>query len=130
MAIGDKVFDSEGNVHPDGKVEVQVEDGVLVITIANGVIESVEAKVEEEVEDSEVKIETPVTADVPEEFANRMAALEASVTELTATLEAMMAQFSRATAKPGAPAVNMPKKRETKLSKEAVSEAAKRFYNK
>lgn len=128
MAIGDKVFDSEGNVHPDGKVEVQVEDGVLVITIANGVIESVEAKVEEEVKEEE--IETPVTADVPEEFANRMAALEASVTALTATLEAMTAQFSRATAKPGAPAVNMPKKKETKLSKEAVAEAAKRFYNK
>lgn len=131
MAIGDKVFDSEGNVHPDGKVEVQVEDGVLVITIANGVIESVEAKeVEEEVEDSEVEIETPVTADVPEEFANRMAALETSVTELTATLEAIMAQFNRATAKPGVPSVNMPKKKETKLSKEAVAEAAKRFYNK
>lgn len=125
MAIGDKVFDSEGNVHPDGKVEVQVEDGVLVITIANGVIESVEAKVEEEAE-----TKAPVTADVPEEFANRMAALETSVTELTATLEAMAAQFSRATAKPGAPAVNMPKKKETKLSKEAVAEAAKRFYNK
>lgn len=122
MAIGDKVFDSEGNVHPDGKVEVAVEDGVLVIAIANGVIENVEAKVE--------KIETPVTADVPEEFANRMAALEASVTELTASLEAMTAQFSRATAKPGAPAVNMPNKKETKLSKEAVAEAAKRFYNK
>lgn len=129
MAIGDKVFDSEGNVHPDGKVEVQVEDGVLVITIANGVIESVEAKAEEEKEE-EIEVETPVTAGVPEEFANRMAALETSVTELTATLEAMMAQFSRATAKPGAPAVNMPKKKETKLSKEAVSEAAKRFYNK
>ena len=126
MAIGDKVFDSEGNVHPDGKVEVAVEDGVLVITIANGVIENVEAKVE----DSEVEIEAPVTADVPEEFANRMAALETSVTELTATLEAMTAQFSRTTAKPGAPAVNMPKKKETKLSKEAVAEAAKRFYNK
>lgn len=125
MAIGDKVFDSEGNVHPDGKVEVQVEDGVLVITIANGVIESVEAKVE----DSEVENETPTTAEVPEEFANRMAALEASVTALTATLEAMTAQFNRATAKPGAPAVNMPKKKETKLSKEAVAEAAKRFYN-
>lgn len=121
MAIGDKVFDSEGNVHPDGKVEVQVEDGVLVITIANGVIESVEAKVE---------TENPATADVPEEFANRMAALETSVTELTATLEAMMAQFNRATAKPGAPSANMPKKKETKLSKEAVAEAAKRFYNK
>lgn len=129
MAIGDKVFDSEGNVHPDGKVEVQVEDGVLVITIANGVIESVEAKVEEE-EKEEKEAETQVTADVPEEFANRMAALEASVTALTASLEAMTAQFSRATAKPGAPAVNMPKKKETKLSKEAVAEAAKRFYNK
>lgn len=129
MAIGDKVFDSEGNVHPDGKVEVQVEDGVLVITIANGVIESVEAKVEEE-EKEEEKIETLATADVPEEFANRIAALEASVTELTASLEAMTAQFSRTTAKPGASAVNMPKKKETKLSKEAVAEAAKRFYNK
>ena len=132
MAIGDKVFDSEGNVHPDGKVEVQVEDGVLVITIANGVIESVEAKVEEEAEpkEEEVEVETPVTADVPEEFANRMAALETSVTELTATIEAMTAQFNRATPKPGVPPVNMPKKKETKLSKEAVAEAAKRFYNK
>lgn len=132
MAIGDKVFDSEGNVHPDGKVEVQVEDGVLVITIANGVIESVEAKAEEEEakEEEKTKVETPVTADVPEEFADRMAALEASVTALAASLEAMTAQFSRATAKPGVPPVNMPKKKETKLSKEAVSEAAKRFYNK
>lgn len=131
MAIGDKVFDSEGNVHPDGKVEVAVEDGVLVITIANGVIENVEAKVEEEEkEEEEIKVETPATADVPEEFANRMAALETSVTELTATMAAITAQFNRATAKPGAPAVNMPKKKETKLSKEAVAEAAKRFYNK
>lgn len=131
MAIGDKVFDSEGNAHPDGKVEVQVEDGVLVITIANGVIESVEAKVEEEKkEEEEIEIKTPATADVPEEFANRMAALEASVTALTASLEAITAQFSRATAKPGVPPVNMPKKKETKLSKEAVSEAAKKFYNK
>lgn len=131
MAIGDKVFDSEGNVHPDGKVEVAVEGGVLVITIANGVIENVEAKVEEEKEkEEEEEIETPVTADVPEEFANRMAALEESVSALTASLEAMTAQFSRATAKPGAPAINMPKKKETKLSKEAVAEAAKKFYNK
>lgn len=128
MAIGDRVFDSEGNVHPDGEVEVAVEDGILVITIANGVIESVKAKVEAEVEDSEVEV--PATADVPEEFANRVAALEASVTALTASLEAMTAQFNRATPKPGVPPVNMPKKKETKLSKEAVAEAAKRFYNK
>lgn len=129
MAIGDKVFDSEGNVHPDGKVEVQVEDGVLVITIANGVIESVEAKEEEEEEEKETEVKTTATADVPEEFANRMAALETSVTKLTATLEAIMAQFSRVTAKPGALAVNLPKRKETKLSKEAVAEAAKKFYN-
>lgn len=137
MAIGDKVFDSEGNVHPDGKVEVQVEDGVLVITIANGVIESVEAKVEEEEKEEEkeekkeeTEVETQTTAEVPEEFANRMTALETSVTELTATLEAMTAQFNRATAKPGVPPVSMPKKKETQLSREAVAEAAKRFYNK
>lgn len=131
MAIGDKVFDSEGNAHPDGKVEIQVEDGILVITVANGVIESVEAKeVEEEAKEEETEVETPATADVPEEFANRMVALEASVTELTASLEAMTAQFNRVTAKPGAPSANMPKKKETKLSKEAVAEAAKRFYNK
>lgn len=130
MAIGDKVFDSEGNVHPDGKVEVQVEDGVLVITIANGAIENVEAKVEEEVKEKETEVKTPATADVPKEFANRMAALETSVTKLTTTLEAMMAQFNRATPKPGVPPVNMPNNKETKLSKEAVAEAAKRFYNK
>lgn len=130
MAIGDKVFDSKGNVHPDGKVEVQVEGGVLVITIANGVIESVEAKVEEEEKEEKKEIGTPATADVPKEFANRMAALETSVTELTATMAAITAQFNRATAKPGTPSVNMPKKKETKLSKEAVAEAAKRFYNK
>lgn len=130
MAIGDKVFDSEGNVHPDGKVEVAVDDGVLVITIANGIIENVEAKAEAEVEDSEVETKAPVTADVPEEFANRMAALEASVSALTASLEKMMAQFNRVTTKPGVPSINMPKKRETKLSKEAVAEAAKKFYNK
>lgn len=130
MAIGDKVFDSEGNVHPDGKVEVPVEDGVLVITIANGVVENVEAKVEEGVKKEGAEVETPVTADVPEEFANRVAALESSVTALTKSLEDMTAQFSRATAKPCVPPVNMPKKKETKLSKEAVAEAAKRFYNK
>lgn len=130
MAIGDKVFDSEGNVHPDGKVEVAVEDGVLVITIANGVIESVEAKVEAEVEDRE--IETPVTAEVPEEFANRIAALETSIATLTASMAAMTAQFSRATAKPGVPPVSIPKdkKKETALSRDAVAEAAKRFYKK
>ena len=124
LAIGDKVFDSEGNAHPDGKVEIQVEDGILVITVENGIVENVEAK-----EVDEPKVDTPVTADVPEEFANRMAALEASVTALTASLESMTSQFNRATAKPGVPAMKMPAgKGSIKLSKEAVAEAAKRYY--
>lgn len=128
MAIGDKVFDSEGNVHPDGEVQIQVEEGILVITVEGGVITEVKPYEEEEPE----KVEEPVTVAVPEEFANRIAALETSIATLTASLEAMTAQFSRATAKPGVPPVNIPKdkNKETVLSRDAVAEAAKRFYKK
>lgn len=130
MAIGDKVFDSEGNVHPDGKVEIQVEDGILIITVENGVVKNVEPKVDEPKAD-EPKVDAPVTAGVPEEFANRMAALEASVTALTASLESMTAQFSKVTGKPIVPSVNIPEDtKKTTLSKDAVAEAAKRFYKK
>lgn len=127
MAIGDKVFDSEGNVYPDGDVQIQVEEGILVITIKNGVIAEVKPYEEEEPE----KVE-PGTAAVPEEFSNRIAALETSIATLTASVAAMAAQFNRATAKPGVPPVNIPKdkKKETALSRDAVAEAAKRFYKK
>lgn len=120
MAIGDKVFDSEGNVHPDGEVQIQVDEGILVITIEGGVITEVKP----------YEAEEPETAAVPKEFANRVAALETSIATLTASVAAMTAQFSRATAKPGVPPVNIPKdkKKETALSREAVAEAAKRFY--
>ena len=126
MAIGDKVFDSEGNVHPDGEVQIQVEEGILIITIEGGVITEVKPYEAEEV------VVEPVTAAVPEEFANRIAALETSIATLTASVAAMTAQFSRATAKPGIPPVNIPKdkKKETALSRDAVAEAAKRFYKK
>lgn len=126
MAIGDKVFDSEGNVHPDGDVQIQVEEGILVITIENGVITEVKPYEAEEV------VVEPETAAVPEEFANRIAALETSIATLTASMAAMTAQFSRATAKPGVPQVSIPKdkKKETALSRDAVAEAAKRFYKK
>ena len=126
MAIGDKVFDSEGNVHPDGEVQIQVEEGILVITIEDGVITEVKPY---EAEEGVVK---PETAAVPEEFANRIAALETSIATLTASVATMTAQFSRATAKPGVPPVNIPKdkKKETALSRDAVAEAAKRFYKK
>lgn len=122
MAIGDKVFDSEGNVYPDGEVQIQVEEGILVITIDDGVITEVKPYEAEEEE----------TAAVPEEFSNRIAALETSIATLTASVAAMTAQFSRATAKPGVPPVDIPKdkKKETALSRDAVAEAAKRFYKK
>ena len=129
MAIGDKVFDSEGNVHPDGEVQIQVEEGILVITIEGGVITEVKPY---EAEDPEEVVVKPETAAVPEEFSNRIAALETSIATLTASVAAMTAQFSRATAKPGVPPVNIPKdkKKETALSRDAVAEAAKRFYKK
>ena len=31
MAIGDKVFDSEGNAHPDGEVRIKVDEAILVL---------------------------------------------------------------------------------------------------
>lgn len=129
MAIGDKVFDSEGNVHPDGEVQIQVEEGILIITIEGGVITEVKPY---EAEEPEKVVVEPETAAVPEEFANRIAALETSIATLTASVAAMTAQFSRATAKPGVPPVNIPKdkKKETALSRDAVAEAAKRFYKK
>lgn len=122
MAIGDKVFDSEGNVYPDGEVQIQVEEGILIITIEGGVITEVKP----------YEAEEPVTAAVPEEFANRIAALETSIATLTASVAAMTVQFSRATAKPGVPPVSIPKdkKKGTELSRDAVAEAAKRFYKK
>lgn len=129
MAIGDKVFDSEGNVHPDGEVRIKVDDAILVLIIENGVIKEVKPSEDDRGEQwDEIGRETR-SGDVPEEFANRMAALEASVTALTTSLESMTAQFNRATAKPGVPAMKMPAgKGNTKLSKEAVAEAAKRYY--
>lgn len=131
MAIGDKVFDAEGNAHPDGEVRIKVDEAILVLVIENGVIAEVKPSEDDKNEqEDEIRDERETrSGDVPEEFANRMAALEASVTALTTSLESMTAQFNRATAKPGVPAMKMPAgKGSIKLSKEAVAEAAKRYY--
>ncbi|WP_349884028.1 hypothetical protein, partial [Bacteroides cellulosilyticus] len=66
---------------------------------------------------------------IPEEFATRMATLEASIAAMSTSIAAMAAQFNRVTGKPSVPVAKTPTK-ETKLSKEAVAEAAKRFYKK
>lgn len=130
MAIGDKVFDSEGNPHPDGEIRIKVGDAILVLVIEGGVITEVKPsedpkeEQEDEIRDEdEVGRETRRTADVPDEFSTRLAALEAAVSNL-------VAQFNRATPKPNKAGSNMPSKGKTQLSKEAVAEAAKRFYNK
>ena len=131
MAIGDKVFDADGNVHPDGEVRIKVDEAILVLVIENGVIAEVKPSEDpkDEQEDEIRDGRETRSGDVPEEFANRMAALEASVTALTTSLESMTAQFNRATAKPATPATQMPAgKGSTKLSKEAVAEAAKHYY--
>lgn len=130
MAIGDKVFDSEGNPHPDGEIRIKVDNAILVLVIEGGVITEVKPsedpkdEQEDEIRDeSEVGRETRRTADVPDEFSTRLAALEATVSNL-------VSQFSRSTPKPNQAGSTMPNKGKTQLSKEAVAEAAKRFYNK
>lgn len=134
MAIGDKVFDAEGNVHPDGEVRIKVDDAILVLVIENGVIAEVKPsedpkdEQEDEIRDmDEIGRETR-SSDVPEEFSKRIEALEESIGSLSQSMADLTSKFSRVTGKPGVPAVNMPKKKETKLSKEAVAEAAKRYY--
>lgn len=135
MAIGDKVFDSEGNVHPDGEVRIKVDDAILVLVIENGVIKEVKPsddpkdEQEDEIRDEEEIGRETRSERIPEEFATRMRAMEASISALSTSIAAMSAQFSRTTGKPFVPVVKTPVK-ETKLSKEAVAEAAKRFYKK
>lgn len=122
MAIGDKVFDSEGNPHPDGEIRIRVDNAILVLVIEGGVITEVKPS-EDPKDGQEDGRETRRTGDVPDEFSARLAALEASVSNL-------VAQFNRATPKPNRAGSGMPGKGKTQLSKEAVAEAAKRFYNK
>ena len=135
MAIGDKVFDSEGNVHPDGEVRIKVDDAILVLVIENGVIKEVKPsddpkeEQEDEIRDEEEIGRETRSERVPEEFATRMAAMEASISAMSTSIAAMTAQFGRVSGKPSVPVAKTPTK-ETKLSKEAVAEAAKRFYKK
>lgn len=131
MAIGDKVFDADGNEHPDGEVRIKVGEAILVLRIENGRIAEVKPSEDPRDEQEEEIRDERETASVPEEFANRVAALEASVTALTTSLESMAAQFSRATGKPNVPSAGIPKDtKKTTLSRDAVAEAAKRFYKK
>ena len=131
MAIGDKVFDSEGNVHPDGEVRIKVDDAILVLVSENGVIAEVKPSEDDKNEqEDEIRDERETrSGDVPEEFSKRMEALEESIGALSQSMADLTSKFSKVTGKPATPATQMPAgKGNTKLSKEAVAEAAKRYY--
>ena len=131
MAIGDKVFDSEGNVHPDGEVRIKVDEAILVLVIENGVIAEVKPSEDDKNEqEDEIRDERETrSGDVPEEFSKRMEALEESISALNQSMADLASKFSKVTGKPATPATQMPKgKGNIKLSKEAVAEAAKRYY--
>ena len=118
LAVGDKVYDSDGNVHPDGEVQIEVDDMVAIMVIEDGAVKEIKP----------VEVEPVTTAAVSEEFATRVAALEASISELKNEFKAA---FSTMTKAPAAQGAGTPKgKGATKLSKEAVAAAAAKFYGK
>ena len=123
MAIGDMVFDSEGNAVADGEIIIVTEEGEAIIVVEGGAIKEVKP-VEPEKEETEVE---ETTAAVPEEFSARMDALETALAAQTKMLNDMVAKFSKATKQPATAAPSMPKPKDTKLSKDAVNAAAKRY---
>lgn len=123
LTVGDKVYDSDGNVHPDGEVQIEVDGMVAIMVIEDGAVKEIKP-----VEAKEAETEPETTADVPVEFANRVAALEASIAEMRNEFKAA---FSTMTKAPAAQGAGTPKgKGTTKLSKEAVAAAAAKFYGK
>lgn len=133
MAIGDKVFDDAGNPHPDGEVRIKVDDAILVLRIEDGRIAEVKPSEDPRGEqETEIEDERRIgreTSRVPDEFSQRFEKMERTLFVMGQTLNSINAQFSRMTPKPNTPAGGMPSSSKTKLSKEAVAEAAKKFYN-
>lgn len=139
MAIGDKVFDSEGNAVADGEIVIVVDGQEAVIEIENGAIKEVKAvepeeKTTEELsEEEKKKKEEEKSKAAPEEFSKSIAALQAAIAEQGKQLAELTEKFSKASKAPtfgtGAAAVQT-KGDITKLSKDAVQEAAKKYKKK
>lgn len=127
MAIGDKVFDSKGNSVPDGEVIIVTDEGEAIIVVEGGAIKEVKPVEPEEEEKKAENVAEKATAAVPEEFSQRLNTLETALAAQTAAINDMVAKFSKATKQPAAVAPGIPKKTETKLSKEAVNAAAKKY---
>ena len=144
MAIGDKVFDSEGAPIESGEIAIVVDGAEAIIVVENGAIKEVKSPEVEEPEAIDPTIEMAEettgeeeveakTKEVPEEFSTRIAELTALVESQGKQLAELKSQFSKASKVPsgvtGAAAV--PTKGDiTKLSKDAVQEAAKKYKKK
>ncbi|WAX06267.1 hypothetical protein BD166P1_00025 [OM05-12 phage BD166P1] len=149
MAIGDKVFDSEGNAVADGEITIVVDGQEAVIEIENGAIKEVkpveaeektteelseeEEKKKKEEEEKKKKEEEEKSKTVPEEFSKSVAALQAVITEQGKKLAELTEKFSKASKAPnfGTGAASVKTTGDiTKLSKDAVQEAAKKYKKK
>lgn len=134
MAIGDKVFDSEGNAVADGDIVIVVDGQEAIIEIENGAIKEVRAveteeEATEELSEEEEEEEKKSKA-VPEEFSKAIAALQATIAEQGKKLAELTEKFSKASKAPTFGTGAAPVKTEggiTKLSKDAVQEAAKKY---
>ena len=143
MAIGDKVFDSEGNAVADGEITIVVDGQEAVIEIENGAIKEVkpveaeekttEEKTTEELSEEEKKKEEEKSKTVPEEFSKSIVALQAAIAEQGKKLAELTEKFSKASKVPafGTGAASVKTVGDiTKLSKDAVQEAAKKYKKK
>ena len=120
MAIGDKVFDSEGNAVADGEIVIVVDGQEAVIEIENGAIKEVKA----------VEPEGGKSKAAPDEFGKSIAALQAVIAEQGKQLAELTEKFSKASKAPAFGTGAAPVKTVggiTKLSKDAVQEAAKKY---
>lgn len=126
LAVGDKVFNSEGNAAEDGDYKVKDGDNAAVLVVEGGVVKEMKEVEPEKEPEKETKA-------VPEEFAAQIEAANARITALETQLADMVSKFNKTTGKPTA-AGKQPdtfgkeKKAETKLSKDKVAEAAAKFY--
>lgn len=140
MAIGDKVFDSEGNAVADGEIVIVVDGQEAVIEIENGAIKEVKAveaeeetKSEKEEELAEKEKEEEKSKAAPEEFSKSIAALQATIAEQGKKLAELTEKFSKASKAPTFGTGAAPVKTVgdiTKLSKDAVQEAARKYRKK
>ena len=137
MAIGDKVYDSEGNAVADGEIVIVVDGQEAVIEIENGAIKEVKS-VEPEEETTEELVEEVKPEEeeekkskaVPEEFSKSIATLQAIIAEQGKQLTELAEKFSKASKAPTFGTGAAPVKTVgniTKLSRDAVQEAAKKY---